>query len=659
MTPMTLSKTRFTLAMECLRKLDYARDPRYHDARHNDDFLASLAEGGHQVGELARQMYPGGYLVDDRATDDQVRTTSKLLSQSEVTVFEGTIRHQNLLVRCDVLQKSGNQLSLIEVKAKGFDPGKDRFLAEKKGGHPVLSVWRPYLYDVAYQAYVLSLAYPDLVITPYLLLLDKTVTVSVAGLNTMLPVTTVGRKVTVTVAPELDAGALIPPVLRLVDVSQEVSLLHSHPIEEDIIPKTFEEFVQEVSDGLRDGQSFPMAVGAPCKKCQYYIDPAEMGDEHKSGWAECMAQHTHAPVTIPRGDTVFGLYRLGANQLTDLLNTQPLSLAQVAEAALEDKEPNQTAISLNRRRSLQWREHQVADDTPFILADALNQTLSRWRWPLHFIDFETSRPALPYHAQRTPYDQILFQFSHHVLTQDGRLEHRTQCLEATPGVPSSLPTLRALNAALAGDDGTVVHWWTHEATVLKDIRAQIHADQIPESAELITFIDSLIGAHGTKASGRLADLGMLVSKTVFYPGTGGSSSIKKILPAALRHSKALQARYGAEVYGTAVMPSLNFKDWQWVVSAQGKIRDPYELLDPVLSDPELARAVAAGEAGDDGDAGDFIANGGGALIAYDQLQQTGLAAVERARLTTQLLRYCELDTLAMVMVYQALTGHGV
>jgi hypothetical protein len=60
MTPMTLSKTRFTLAMECLRKLDYARDPRYHDARHNDDFLASLAEGGHQVGELARQMYPGG-----------------------------------------------------------------------------------------------------------------------------------------------------------------------------------------------------------------------------------------------------------------------------------------------------------------------------------------------------------------------------------------------------------------------------------------------------------------------------------------------------------------------------------------------------------------------------------------------------------------------
>jgi hypothetical protein len=34
--------------MECPRKLDYARDSRYFDARENDKFLASLAEGrGH------------------------------------------------------------------------------------------------------------------------------------------------------------------------------------------------------------------------------------------------------------------------------------------------------------------------------------------------------------------------------------------------------------------------------------------------------------------------------------------------------------------------------------------------------------------------------------------------------------------------------------
>jgi hypothetical protein len=60
---------------------------------------------------------------------------------------------------------------------------------------------------------------------------------------------------------------------------------------------------------------------------------------------------------------------------------------------------------------------------------------------------------------------------------------------------------------------------------------------------------------------------------------------------------------------------------------------------------------------DDEEEPDFVKNGGAASIAYDQLQRPDLPMPERTRLTTQLLRYCELDTLAMVMVYQSLTGH--
>lgn len=47
------------------------------------------------------------------------------------------------------------------------------------------------------------------------------------------------------------------------------------------------------------------------------------------------------------------------------------------------------------------------------------------------------------------------------------------------------------------------------------------------------------------------------------------------------------------------------------------------------------------------------------MMVYDRLQQPSLSATERLRLTTQLLRYCELDTLAMVMIFQSLTGIGV
>ena len=42
------------------------------------------------------------------------------------------------------------------------------------------------------------------------------------------------------------------------------------------------------------------------------------------------------------------------------------------------------------------------------------------------------------------------------------------------------------------------------------------------------------------------------------------------------------------------------------------------------------------------------------MMAYAKLQQPDLPAAERQRIEGQLLRYCELDTLAMVMVYEAL-----
>jgi hypothetical protein len=107
------------------------------------------------------------------------------------------------------------------------------------------------------------------------------------------------------------------------------------------------------------------------------------------------------------------------------------------------------------------------------------------------------------------------------------------------------------------------------------------------------------------------------------------------------------------------MPSLNFRNWAWVREEQGAIIDPYTLLNPLLIDPELQAAVAAAEMQDNGEVDGFVANGGAAIIAYDQLQQPTFPAAERIRIETELKRYCELDTLAMVMVFQALTGHGV
>ena len=55
---------------------------------------------------------------------------------------------------------------------------------------------------------------------------------------------------------------------------------------------------------------------------------------------------------------------------------------------------------------------------------------------------------------------------------------------------------------------------------------------------------------------------------------------------------------------------------------------------------------------DDNDSS-IIADGGAAATAYARLQFESISDDARAQIISSLLRYCELDTLAMVMVVQA------
>ena len=80
----------------------------------------------------------------------------------------------------------------------------------------------------------------------------------------------------------------------------------------------------------------------------------------------------------------------------------------------------------------------------------------------------------------------------------------------------------------------------------------------------------------------------------------------------------------------------------------GAVVDPYRLLPPVFTD--LPREVVdALEADDDLE----IAQGGAATTAYARLRFEDNAPQERKSVQAALLRYCELDTLAMVLVYEA------
>lgn len=118
-----LTKSRFKLALECPSKLFYSGKEEYENQMDEDTFLAALAEGGYQVGELAKCYYPGGQDITDRGYTAPLEKTNKLLENKNVVIFEAAVQYENFFIRVDVLEKIGRTLNLIEVKAKSFNGG--------------------------------------------------------------------------------------------------------------------------------------------------------------------------------------------------------------------------------------------------------------------------------------------------------------------------------------------------------------------------------------------------------------------------------------------------------------------------------------------------------------------------------------------------------
>ena len=147
----------------------------------------------------------------------------------------------------------------------------------------------------------------------------------------------------------------------------------------------------------------------------------------------------------------------------------------------------------------------------------------------------------------------------------------------------------------------------------------------------------------------MVDLCRLAQRTFFHPATNGSGSIKKVLPAGMQTSEYLKHKYSQPIYGSRDgIQSLNFANQVWWQEKDGTVLDPYQLLSPVFLDLPTGTLATL-----DSDGEMAIAQGGAATMAYARLQFEDLPADERTRIEAALLRYCELDTLAMVMVYEA------
>ena len=646
-----LTKSRFKLALECPTKLYYTSKPNlYPDARAQDEFMRALAEGGFQVGELAKLMFPDGVEVTNRDQEQQVRETTALLQRENVTIFEGAIRHGNLFARVDVLRKQGNQVDLVEVKAKSFDSTDTNGFRTKKGG--IDSGMLPYLQDVAFQRHVFTLAHPNLVVNCQLMLADKAKTCSVDGLNQLFKIRRNGARPVVEVASLASNGGIGTPVLTCVDVNYYVDEILNGRLNVPGAPEdaTFAQLAASWSTSYEKDERLGPVPGAHCSRCEFRND--EPPDGARSGFHECWSQvFGLTPQKIAQG-TVLDLWNFGRKN--ELIADGVVELKDITRDHLGGK-PGSDGMSRSDRQWLQIGGVLPGGGDFFLDRELMRLEMERWEYPLHFIDFETARVALPFFAGQRPYENIAFQFSHHTVSADGLVSHETEFLSTNPGHRPNYDFVRALGQAL-GSEGTVFMWSPHENTTLNAILKELMEDAAPpdDSEALIIFMRSVTRrkidgnkvAMGPRA---MVDLCKLVERAFFHPATGGSCSIKKVLPAVLQSSEYLRERYSQPIYGApGGIRSLNFHYPVWRLEADGVVRDPYKLLPSVFED-------ISNEKLDDEEFDEFgdIQQGGAATTAYARLQFDDVSAAQRVKVEAALKRYCELDTLAMVMIFEA------
>jgi Domain of unknown function(DUF2779) len=637
-----LTKSRFKLAIECPTKLYYSGKPKeYRDTMSENAFMAMLAEGGYQVGALAKARYPSGIEIEGFDHQKVAQLTQEYLQQDQVVLFEPAILFGSFFVRIDILVKNGNRFELIEVKAKSYDsmnPG----IEGKRGG--ISSGMLSYIQDVAFQKWVLQQAYPEAEITSFLLMPDKAQITEIDGVNQLFKIN--GRSDIEVHNPNgVDLHQLARKLLNKVCVDQYVQQVLSSSISfpggEDFI----QDFATKFAAAYQDNQRIAPVIGSHCGGCQYKTG---LDDSLKSGFHECWQQALGWKHEDFDDGTVLDIWNFGRKQR--LIDQGVHKISQVQRNDLGDFEDEVGVEGLNRKQR-QWLQingiPSELDLGGYYFDQALGQVeMSKWQYPYHLIDFETSAVALPFHAGMRPYEAVAFQFSHHVIEADGSVRHAGEFLCVEPGAFPNYAFTRALKAELDQDHGTVFMWSHHENTILNAIVEQLaHDINPPEDAEvLIRFLKTLIKG-GERA---MFDLCTLAEKAFFHPDTKGSNSIKKVLPAMLKVSRPLINTYSQAIYGRPDgIPSLNFSSaegFAWLSKeADGSMLDPYAKL----------KAHATALLPDDLDMdSSVIADGGAAATAYARLQFDSLDAETRSRIKDSLLRYCELDTLAMVMIVQ-------
>jgi hypothetical protein len=595
-----ISKSDFKVGHDCPHKLRY-RKAGYPSRLGEDDYLQFFADCGFMVEALAHALFPNGRPPTPLPDESPAAATAREFSEPGDRVwFEPTFLADGFSARIDLLVRSGSHLDLIEIKAKSFDPDEDDSLWKESGG--IRTEWESYLIDLTFQTMVTRLALPSYTIAPKLCLVDRTATCSEDALYDKIMFAPSDRS-----APRAvfvgDADKLRDDhMLVFLDVAEYVDYL---------MPRVIE-LAQHLHDALEDPVLLgPPPLGPNCRNCEFRDFSLR-----PHGFAECWGDLASAD---PHILDLYYASSIGERGGLERLVAQGIASTTSVDESLIDESKAVGRRQLRQIRALKAGREQYSAE--------LNCELNSLAYPLHFLDFETSRIPVPYHAGMNPYEQIAFQFSCHTVQSAGSTELEHHDWINTEDAYPSFEFARNLREVL-GDAGTILIWSPHEQTTIRDITEQAMKYGFRDD-DLLTWLSSVHLA--TKDGGRIFDLMRLCERAYYHPNMRGRVGIKYVLSAIWQDA-----------------PWLWSDPW---FKEYAKLNESGEIVDPYMSLSAEPFAYASERLGLELDA---VREGVGAMRTYQEMLYGVHRHDEDFRNAQRelLLQYCKLDTAAMVIIWK-------
>lgn len=155
--------------------------------------------------------------------------------------------------------------------------------------------------------------------------------------------------------------------------------------------------------------------------------------------------------------------------------------------------------------------YSLMNKKPVIFQDEIISMFNTLKFPLYFLDYEAYSSAVPKIIGTSPWQQVPFQFSLHILHENGDLEHKESLSSSLFGIEGVFDDLKNYIEPV----GSVVVWYkAFEMTRNKEM-----SKHFPKHSEFLINVND-----------RIFDLMEVFVKSYIDGRFSGSFSIKKVLP---------------------------------------------------------------------------------------------------------------------------------